>query len=95
MPMRAYRASTAYASAHVTANTWLWIGIFSAATALTGLLLYYAGRGSRWGDVMAFCGMVLGILVMMKSQEGYVAPEMSDDEDDVLPAASTAPQNPL
>jgi hypothetical protein len=33
----------------------------------------FATPGSRWGDVMAFFGSVLGILVMIKSQEGFVS----------------------
>jgi hypothetical protein len=80
MPMRAYRASTAYARAHVAANTWLWIGIFAFLTAITGFIRWRVGQVSHWGDAMAVSGMVLGILVMVKSQEGYVPPEMPDDD---------------
>jgi hypothetical protein len=63
MPMRAYRASTAYAGGHIRDNLWLWIGIFAAITAVALWLNSMADRGgSVWGDVMAFSAMVLGRL---------------------------------
>jgi hypothetical protein len=39
------------------------------------------GAGHHWGDTTALAGMLLGILVMMKSQEGYVPPELPEYED--------------
>ena len=102
MPMRALRATQGYASAHIMDNLWLWIGICAAGTALAGMMLSYAAdRGSRWGDVMAIFGALLGILVMIKSQEGYVSPYTLPDEDDdqvvtptsTTPASTTAASN--
>jgi len=76
MPMRAYRASTA----HISDNLSLWIGIFAVATAAFGLARWYLGGGQHLGDLVALAGMIFGTLVMMKSQEGYVPPEVEDDE---------------
>ena len=83
MPIQTAKASMGYAKGHVTANLWLWIAIFAAITAVAGFLNWQAGAGSRWGDLMALAGMVLGILIIMKSHEGYVepppaAPEVQD-----------------
>ena len=74
MPMRAYRASTA----HVANNLTLWMVITGIATAVLGGARYVVGGGDHLGDLAALVGMVFGTLVMMKSQEGYVAPELDD-----------------
>jgi hypothetical protein len=76
MPMRAYRASTA----HVSGNLSLWIAIFAAATAILALALWFVGDVGHLGDLVALSGMILGTLIMLKSQEGYV-PSGADDED--------------
>jgi hypothetical protein len=73
MPIQTAKASMGYAKGHVTANLWLWIAIFAAITAVAALLRWNAAQASTWGDIMAFAGMVLGILVIMKSQEGFVS----------------------
>jgi hypothetical protein len=39
-------------------------------------------QSNVWGHLFAIAGMFLGTLVMIKSQEGYVPPEMPDDNDD-------------
>ena len=100
MPMRALRASRGYATAHIAENLWLWIGISAAGMLLTGLLMYYFERGtsytagkSHWGDAMAFFAMVLGSLVMIKSQEGFVSTHVLPAEDDAadLPAPASGP----
>jgi hypothetical protein len=75
MPMRAYRASTA----HVSGNLSLWIVIFAVITAILGLARWFLGGGEHLGDLAALSGMVLGTLIMMKSQEGYVSPGMEDE----------------
>ena len=81
MPIKAYRASTAFASAHVSANLGLWMVIAAVFTALMAFLTWTAtGRSSAWGHGAAFGGMVLGILIMMKAQEGYVAPDAPDED---------------
>ena len=80
MPMRAYRASTAYAGGHVRDNLWLWIGIFAAITAVALWLNSMADRGgSVWGDVMAFSAMVLGVLVVFKDARNHAAPDTAAD----------------
>jgi hypothetical protein len=84
VPTRAYKASAAYATAHVKANLWLWIVICLVAVAIAVVL--------RKGTVAAFLGMALGILVMMKGEEGYVRPEVEDEDEDELPlVAAPAP----
>jgi hypothetical protein len=92
MPMRAYRASraaintsTGQASAHVSANKTLWM-LIAAVVAAGAFFLNWNTPGrapSVWGDIGAVATMFLGILVMMKAQEGYVPPASDDDEDDV------------
>jgi hypothetical protein len=81
MPMRAFRASKAYAGAHIKDNLWLWAGISAALAAVSYLLLRSdaLGAAGRWGDLMALSGMVCGILVIMISHEGYVPTEAEGD----------------
>ena len=88
MPMRAYRASTAYAGAHVKNNLWLWATIFTALTAGAWLLLWNnaLGQAGRWGDLVTLFAMILGGLIIMISHQGYEAPP-AEDEDDLLPPA--------
>jgi hypothetical protein len=74
MPIKTAKASMGYAKGHVTANLWLWIAIFAAIAAVAFLLNWQAGGPSHWGDLMAFAGCVLGILIIMKSHEGYAEP---------------------
>lgn len=74
MPIQTAKASMGYAKSHVTANLWLWIAISAAITAVAAFLNWQAGGASHWGDLMALGGVVLGILVIMKSHEGYVEP---------------------
>lgn len=75
MPMRAYRASTA----HMSNNLTLWVMITGVATVVLGMARYIVGGGDHLGDLTALVGMVFGTFVMMKSQEGYVAPELDDE----------------
>lgn len=85
MPMRAYRASTAYAAAHVTSNMWLWIGISTAVTAALAFGVWQDPKSNAWGHLTAIAGMVAGTLVMMQSQVGYVPPDVADEDDYVPP----------
>jgi hypothetical protein len=82
MPMRAYRAGTAYAGAHAKANMGLWIAVSIVITVVLGFLNWQLPQSNVWGHLFAIAGMVVGTLVMMKSQEGYVAPEMPDEDND-------------
>lgn len=90
MPLRTFRASKAayargsgHVGANISANLGIWMAV-AAAVAAVGILLNWlaAGRGSHWGHLAAFAGMLLGILIMMKAQEGHVAPAGPDDDDD-------------
>lgn len=83
MPMRVYHASTAYAGAHIKANLWLCTMALSAAMLATVAL--------RQGTIAAFLGMAVGILVMMKGEEGYVRPEAEAIDGPVLPVPGTPP----
>ncbi len=88
MPMRAYRASrtalqtsAGHAGAHVAENKLVWIAACAAVTVVATYLNWSAeGRGSIWGHVAAIAGMLLGILIMMKAQEGHVPPDEGPDE---------------
>lgn len=82
MPMRAYRASTA----HVSNNLPLWIGISVAVTLAFAIGVWQVPKSNVWGHLTALAGMFAGTLVMMKSQEGYVAPDVPDEDDYVPPA---------
>jgi len=42
------------------------------------------GLAGFWSDLLVLCAMIVGILIIMISHEGYVAPEVTDDH---LPAA--------
>ncbi|MDB5375510.1 MAG: hypothetical protein JWP04_4152 [Belnapia sp.] len=87
MPMRAYRASTAYASAHVNQNMWRWISGFTVATAVLVAALWMMPKSGILPHLVALAGMVLGTLIMIKSQEGYVPPVGIDDDEEAPPAA--------
>lgn len=82
MPMRLFRSGWSLASSNVSGNIGLWMVISAAVAAGATLLNYLAtGRGgSNWGHLAAVAGMFLGVLVMMKAQEGYVPPEMPDED---------------
>ena len=78
MPMRAFRASTAHAGAHVMGNLRLWTAVFAALTLGACLLLRgnALGLAGRWGDLVALSGMVLGVLIILVGVEGEeAAPE--------------------
>lgn len=89
MPMRAYRASrdaisnsAGQASAHVAGNKWVWIGLAIIVTALSFALNWAAsGRSSHWGHLGALAGMFLGILVMLKAEEGNIRGVADTDEE--------------
>ncbi len=84
MPMRAYRASTAFAGSHIQNNMWLWIGLAVVVTVAFSLGVWQQPKTAIWGHLVALTGMFAGTLVMMKSQEGYVAP-VAEDDDDYVP----------
>jgi len=81
MPMRAFRASSKYAGAHVKANLRLWTGILAALGAAFFLLAYTntLGLAGIWSDLLVLCAMVIGVLIIMISHEGYEPPEVVDD----------------
>ena len=82
MPMRAFRASRTFAGAHVKANLRLWTGILAALSIVLFLLLRtdVLGLAGLWGDLLVLSAMILGVLVIMISHEGYEAPEVVDDD---------------
>jgi hypothetical protein len=80
MPTQAIRASRGHAAAHITGNLWTWTAVFAAATALAGLLQLGAERRNIWGDLASLSGIVTGLLVMVKSQEGFVSAHAAPDE---------------
>jgi hypothetical protein len=84
--MRAFRASSSYAGAHVKANLRLWTGILAALSVAFFLLSYTntLGLAGIWSDLLVLCAMIIGVLIIMISHEGYVAPEVTDDH---LPVA--------
>ena len=85
MPKRLYRASTAYAGAHISANMWRWILISAVATAVFCALYWMSPRSNIWAHLLVLSGMVCGILVMIQSQVGYVSPyAVADDEEEVV-----------
>jgi hypothetical protein len=94
MPMRAIRASKAYATAHVGENLWLWTAIFAIATAITAALLWGASKGSRWGDLAALFGCITGVLVMVQSQSGFAGNYPPTDEDENASPVADQAANP-
>ena len=97
MPIQTYKASKAYASNHVSSNLWLWIAVFTALTVISGFLMRYntgssyTAAPSHWGDAAALFGMILGGLVMIKSQEGYNPAYDDNDEGEIDPVSSKVP----
>ncbi|WP_149538984.1 hypothetical protein [Siccirubricoccus phaeus] len=65
--------------AHINQNRWLWIGITAVASVLLAWLRSSFGEGYHYGDLMAFAMMVLGMLVILKSQEGFVPQELPEE----------------
>ena len=100
MPLRAFRASRAHIAGHMGENLWMWIGISAAGAAFSGLLMYYFEIGnthkdsdSLWANVMVFFAMLLGSLIMVKSEKSGVQPDAVLDDSEqatVLPAQSGA-----
>ena len=82
MPMRAYRASTAYAGAHITNNMWLSIIVSAGLMAVVIGANWMDPRSNIWGHLIALAGMVCGTLIMIQSQVGYVSPYAVDDAED-------------
>jgi hypothetical protein len=85
MPMRVLRATTAVAGGHITNNLWLSAAICIALAVVAALLMRVKalGMADPWGDAFAFFACVVGILVMLQSQIGYVSPHApAPDEDD-------------
>jgi hypothetical protein len=82
MPMRAFRTSRSYAGTHIKANLRLWTGILAALSIALFLLLYTntLGMAGLWGDLLVLSAMILGVLIIMISHEGYEAPEVADDD---------------
>jgi hypothetical protein len=87
MPMRAYRASTAYAGAHVRDNFGYWVASVAAVAALLGIVVWFLGGRGVAGDAFILATLVFGILIMIRSQRSDVSPE--DDEDADTPATVT------
>lgn len=79
MPMQIYRRTASQVSGHVSANIWLWIIVFGAATVAFGLARWQVGGGEHLGDMMALAGALCGTLLMIKSQENYGSDANADD----------------
>jgi glucan phosphoethanolaminetransferase (alkaline phosphatase superfamily) len=83
--MLTYRASSAYARGHISANMWLWIIISAVVTAVLCALNWMNPHTNIWGHLLVLSGMVCGILVIIQSQVGYVSPHaLKDDEEEVV-----------
>jgi hypothetical protein len=75
--MGQYARASGQVGRSIGKNLPLWIGVLSAV-AIVALVL-------RQGTVAAVAGMVLGILVMMWSEKGFVSTHAPPDEDDEAP----------
>jgi FtsH-binding integral membrane protein len=81
MPIKTYRATSRFIGAGIAGNLGIGMALCAVVTVLAALLnTYVGGRGSSWGHVAAIAFMLLGILMMMKAQEGYVPPEAPDED---------------
>lgn len=81
MPMRAYRASTAYAGAQVRDNLGYWIAGAAAVAAIMGLVAWVIGGRGVASDAFILATLVFGILVMIRSQRSNVSSEADEDAD--------------
>jgi hypothetical protein len=81
--MRALRATTAVAGGHITKNLWVSAAICIVITAVAGLLMRAQAFGMTvlWADSFAFFACVVGILVMLQSQVGYISPHAPPPEE--------------
>jgi len=66
---------------HIGANLWLWVGISAAVTVLAMIARNSLGKGYYIGEIITVSAMVLGTLLILISQIGYVAPTMPDEDD--------------
>jgi hypothetical protein len=84
MPMRTLRATTAFAGGHISNNLWLSTAICVAIAVVAALLMRVKALGitGPWGDTFAFFACVVGILVMLQSQVGYVSTHAPAPDDD-------------
>lgn len=73
MPIRALKASTASAGAHVKANLRVWTSLLFGLCILMAALRWsdLLGLGGLWSDILVLCAMALGVLLIMISHEGY------------------------
>src|SRR4051794_32180935 len=62
--------------AHMGANRWLWAGIMAVIALVAWLLRETIGTGYHLGDITALALMIVGMLVILQSQEGYNPPRM-------------------
>ena len=94
MPMRAFRASRAHVTGHMSENLWLWTGIAAAGAAVSGLLMYYFEIGnthkdadSIWANAMVLFAMLLGSLLMIKGERSGAQPDilLDDSEEAIAP----------
>ena len=67
--------------AHVKAKLRLWTGILAALSVAFFLLLYTStlGLAGIWSDLLVLCAMIIGVLIIMISHEGYEPTEAVDD----------------
>ncbi|MCO6415394.1 hypothetical protein JYK14_04280 [Siccirubricoccus sp. KC 17139] len=65
--------------AHINANRTLWIVVAAVASVVFAWLRSSFGMGYHYGDLMALAMMALGMLVILKSQEGFVPQEMPEE----------------
>ncbi|GGC54159.1 hypothetical protein GCM10011504_35650 [Siccirubricoccus deserti] len=62
---------------HIHAHRWLWIAVFSLIAFVAWLIPVEKNTVSHFGDVTAISLMVVGILLILQSQEGYISPTVA------------------
>jgi hypothetical protein len=62
---------------HIHGHRWLWIAVFSLIAAVAWLVPVDKNSFDYLGDIMALSLMMVGMLLILQSQEGYVSPSMA------------------
>jgi len=59
---------------HIRTHRWLWIAVFAVVAAVAWLLPADKNSFDYLGDILAISLMMVGMLLILQSQEGYVSP---------------------